>query len=42
MGYALEITDGLGFDDHIAFPYGKDVKDGAKTKEVDQLQDAYM
>lgn len=42
MGYALEITEGLGFDDHIAFPYGKDVKDGAKTKEVDQLQDAYM
>ena len=41
-GYAIEIKEGLGFDDHIAFPYGKDVKEGAKTKEVDQLQDAYM
>ncbi len=41
-GYSLEIKEGLSFEDSIAFPYGKDVKEGAKTKDVDQLQDAYM
>lgn len=42
LGYAVEIAEGLGLEDHIAFPYGKEVKEGAKTQEVDQLQDAYM
>ncbi len=37
-GYAVEIADGLTLDDCIAFPYGKDVKEGAKTKDVDRLQ----
>lgn len=41
-GWSLEIKDGLTFDDAIAFPYGKDVKEGAKTKDVDMLQDAFM
>lgn len=33
-GY-LEIKEGLSNDDYIAFPYGKAVKDGAKTKSAD-------
>ena len=28
---SLEITSGLTIDDEIAFPYGRDVKEGAKT-----------
>lgn len=34
-GYALAIQSGLSLDDYIAFPYGKDVKDGAPTVEGD-------
>ena len=30
---AYEITSGLSEDDWIAFPYGKSVKDGARTRE---------
>lgn len=37
-GYAVEIVDGIKMSDKIAFPYGKDVKEGAKTKEVDALK----
>ena len=37
-GYALEIKDGLESTDSIAFPYGKDVKEGAKTTDVDRLE----
>ncbi len=37
-GYAMEIVDGLELTDCIAFPYGKDVKEGAKTNEVDRLE----
>lgn len=37
-GMAVEITDGIKMSDKIAFPYGKDVKEGAKTKEVDALE----
>ena len=33
-GYT-KILDGLTTEDYIAFPYGKDVKEGAKTKEED-------
>lgn len=33
-GYSVLIKGGLSRDDLIAFPYGDDVKDGTKTKEV--------
>ena len=33
-GYSVIVNDGLSEDDLIAFPYGKDVKEGAKTEEV--------
>ena len=38
-GYSYQITDGLSMDDKIAFPYGKDVKEGAKTEDgtLDEL-----
>lgn len=32
-GYYTEIRGGLTMDDYIAFPYGNDVTDGAKTNE---------
>lgn len=32
-GYSYQITDGLSMDDKITFPYGKDVKEGAKTED---------
>ena len=35
----LEITGGITFEDEIAFPYGRDVKEGAKTESVDTLYD---
>ena len=35
----LEIIGGITFEDEIAFPYGKDVKEGAKTESVDTLYD---
>lgn len=38
---SLEITSGLKLDDMIAFPYGRDVKEGAKTQEADTLYDLY-
>ena len=38
---SLEITSGLTMDDLIAFPYGRDVKEGAKTQEADTLYDYY-
>ena len=33
-GYSVLITGGITRDDKIAFPYGKDVAEGAKTKTV--------
>lgn len=36
-----EITSGLTNSDRIAFPYGDDVREGAPTEDVDQLEDAY-
>lgn len=36
---SLEITSGLEMDDEIAFPYGRDVKEGAKTEPTDSLYD---
>ncbi len=32
-GYAYEITEGLSIEDKITFPYGKNVKQGAKTQD---------
>lgn len=40
--YAIQIVSGLELTDNIAFPYGKSVVEGAQTKEVEVLQDAYM
>ena len=34
-GYNQEIKSGLTMEDLIAFPYGKTVKEGVKTEEVD-------
>lgn len=34
-GSYLEILDGLTAEDYIAFPYGRGVKDGAKTREAE-------
>lgn len=39
-GSMYEISGGLTMDDKIAFPYGKNVKEGAKTEEG-SLQDLY-
>ena len=36
-GSEVEIVSGLDMEDMIAFPYGKNVKAGAKTKEVDNI-----
>lgn len=33
-GYSVLVTGGITREDKIAFPYGDDIKDGAKTKEV--------
>jgi multidrug efflux pump subunit AcrA (membrane-fusion protein) len=33
-GYYTQIRSGLTMDDYIAFPYGTDVTDGAKTQEA--------
>ena len=39
-GTATQVTGGLSSSDHIAFPYGNDVKEGAKTTEVDYFDDS--
>lgn len=39
-GSSYQITDGLSMDDKITFPYGKDVREGAKTEEG-TLDDLY-
>ena len=36
-GYAIEVVKGVTMQDKLAFPYGNNVVEGAKTKEVDQL-----
>lgn len=33
-GYSIIVKGGITSEDKIAFPYGKDLKEGAKTKEV--------
>jgi hypothetical protein len=40
--WVIEIVSGLELTDKIAFPYGSNVQEGAQTKEVDMLEDAYM
>ncbi|MDD3797042.1 MAG: hypothetical protein PHE06_13965, partial [Lachnospiraceae bacterium] len=40
-GSAMEIKEGLTTEDKIAFPYGKDVVEGAQTNEVDTLNSGY-
>lgn len=32
-GYSIPVKSGLSMEDKVAFPYGKGVKEGAKTKE---------
>jgi hypothetical protein len=39
-GSYTEITSGLSMDDYVAFPYGTEVKEGAKTVESD-ISDLY-
>ena len=41
FGYGLQIKSGLSTDDYIAFPYGKNVQEGALTVIVDSL-DLYL
>ena len=36
-GYSVQVLSGLHEDDLIAFPYGKGVQDGAKTREVESF-----
>ncbi|MBO5994917.1 MAG: biotin/lipoyl-binding protein [Firmicutes bacterium] len=36
-GSEIEVISGLEMEDMIAFPYGKNVKEGAKTEEVDYI-----
>ena len=38
-GSYIKVLDGLTVEDHIAFPYGRDIKDGAKIRyaEIDEL-----
>lgn len=39
-GYNIMIKEGLTAEDYVAFPYGDDVKDGAKTKDA-TLEEMY-
>lgn len=41
-GSYLEILSGLTPEDKLAFPYGKNVKDGAKAEEQDDISSLYM
>ena len=36
-GYEIEVTAGISMKDKICFPYGKDVKEGVKTKDSDTV-----
>lgn len=39
-GYNIMIKEGLSVEDYVAFPYGDNVKDGAKTKDA-TLEEIY-
>lgn len=41
-GMGMEIVEGVTLEDRIAFPYGKNVVEGAETNEVDALESNYM
>ena len=36
-GYAIEIKGGLSMKDRICFPYGKEVKEGVRTKDSTEV-----
>lgn len=36
-GSLVEIKGGITSDDKICFPYGKNIKEGTKTKDTDQI-----
>ncbi len=36
-GSYIEVKGGIGYDDMLCFPYGKDVKEGVKTRETDNV-----
>ena len=36
-GYMIEIKGGLSYKDKICFPYGKEVKEGTKTRETTEI-----
>ena len=36
-GQAVEILSGLDGSEYIAFPYGKNVKEGVRVRETDEL-----
>lgn len=36
---SMEIVSGLTMEDEIAFPYGRNVKEGAKNKDSGSLYD---
>ena len=36
-GITIEVLSGLTLEDRICFPYGKDVKEGVKTRETDEV-----
>lgn len=38
-GSIVEVKDGLTMEDHIAFPYGKKVKEGAKVKRASLMEE---
>lgn len=38
-GSIVEVKDGLTMEDHIAFPYGKKVKEGAKVKRASSMEE---
>lgn len=37
-GQAIQILSGLSQEDYIAFPYGKEIKEGARVKESEELE----
>jgi hypothetical protein len=36
-GFAIEIKGGLSSKDKICFPFGKEVKEGTKTRETTEI-----
>lgn len=40
-GSVVEVKKGISMDDYIAFPYGKDVENGAETKKMEDVNSLY-